>query len=796
MRKIITMLKNYLKVAYRNILKNKGTTLINAFGMALAIGCCMVVYEFIDWSFSFDKHHTKREQIYVVQREMDFNGALSLWNDVPQGLGLALKKDLPQVEEVVRVTNKRGTIKYEDRVFGERISFVDEAYFKMFDFGVKWGTPSDFAEGAGIVITDPIAQKYFGEKNPIGETINLRFVENGKEILAPCVIKSVLEKNPSNSSFANHIMLPFHRQSLFEGSEATWTQLANPTFIQVNAEEAIAEITSSEKKYVDIINTANPDWKMTSIHCMPFKYITREAYRVRNSYFANILMLGIVVMGLIGFFLLLMACFNYLNIALASANTRLKEISVRKVLGGSRQQIITQFLVENFIICTCSLILGLVFAQFLFIPWFNELIGQGEILNLSFLSNPRTWLFTLSLLVFIIIAGAGYPAFYISKYQPVAILKKEFKLGSKSSFQKGLIGAQLFLSIITIFITISGLLLNEDLRTKDWGYNQNNLAVIQLEDSKDFEAFKITIEAHPDVLAVAGSQQQIGHGLQQLKAQVAGEKYDVEGITVAPDYLQTLEIPLLEGRHFDAQQETDKTESILVNESFRQLMNWDQAVGQTVKLADQSYRIIGEVQNVYQSDFVQKIKPIFKMGAAEQMGFVSIRTQPDKANSTIKALRSKWTEFYPNAPYSYFFQDNAFFGYFIIFNQGAAILSGASIMTILICTIGLFGLAMLLLHRKMKEISIRKVLGASKLQIAQMIQKDFFLPLFLAMLLALPVGFWFMKVVRDQFAPTTVIGYLPFLLTIGSLVLMVVFSLSKHIYTAIRSEPSQFLRDE
>ena len=791
------MIKNYFKIAYRNILKNKGTTLINAFGMALAIGCCMVVYEFIDWSFSFDKFHTKRDQIYVVQRQMDFNGTLSLWNDVPQGLGPALKKDFPQVKEVVRVKTKNGTIKNGDRVFGQRIAFVDPAYFELFDFPIKSGNPSTFEEGEGIVITEEISQKYFGEKDPIGATLSIRFVENGAEILAHFVVKAVLENIPSNSSFHQNVLIPFHRQNMFPTNESEWTTLSNPTFIQVTNEEAIADLTASQQKYVDLINTSNEQWKMTSINCMPFKNITRDAYRVRNAYFANILMLGIVVTGLIGLFLLLMACFNYLNIALASANTRLKEISVRKVLGGSRQQIITQFLVENFIICTLSLLIGLLLAHNFFLPWFNGLIGQGEIFKLTYLSNPRTWLFTLVLLLFIVIGGAGYPAFYISKYQPVAILKKEFQLGSKSSFQKYLIGAQLFLSIVTIFITISGVLMNEDLRAKDWGYNQNDIAVIQLENSKDFESFKTTIQSHPDIVAIAGSQQQIGRGLEQLKAQVAGEEYDVQGITVAPNYLSTLEIPLVEGRPFNAQQETDQTQSILVNEAFRQLMNWEQAVGQTVRLADQSYRIVGEVKNVYQSDFAQKIKPlVFKMGAAEQMGYVSIRTQPGKAVATIKALQDNWKQFYPNAPYSYFFQDNALFGYFVIFDQGAAILSGASLMTILICTIGLFGLAMLLLNRKMKEISIRKILGAGKLQIAQLIQKDFFLPLFFALLLALPVGFLFMKMVRDQFAPSTTIGYLPFLLTIGSLVVMVIFSLSKHIYTAIRSEPSQFLRDE
>jgi len=225
---------------------------------------------------------------------------------------------------------------------------------------------------------------------------------------------------------------------------------------------------------------------MVGIHFQPLNTVTLNSTYVRNSPFNDILLLGIYIIGGIGILLLLMACFNYLNIALASAGTRLKEISVRKVMGGTRRQIIYQFLLENFLICTLSLCLGLAFAHFLFIPWFNSILGSGNIFKLSFLSNPETWLFTIALLLFVTIAGAGYPAFYISKYQPVAILKKEFKLGSKSKFQKTLIGAQLFISILTIFFTFGGLLLNNSIREKEWGYNQNDIAVIGLEEASDF----------------------------------------------------------------------------------------------------------------------------------------------------------------------------------------------------------------------------------------------------------------------------------------------------------------------
>ena len=474
------MLRNYLKIAYRNILKNKGTTLINAFGMALAIGCCMLVYELHNHVYNADDFHSKRDEIYVVQREMDTNGDVELWSDLPQELGVALERDFQQVESMVRVNSKRGTVKLGDKVFHQSISFVDEDYFDLFDFPVKWGDPTTFIEAEGIVLSTPVAEKFFGEKNPIGETISVRFNEEGKELQTHFIVKAVLDKTPSNASYSNSMLVPYQRLKIFGTVERNWTSLANPIFIQVKEEAALASIKNAESNYLEIINKTNEQWNMVGVYFQPFGTIMENSFIVHNAPFRGFVKEGVPFLSAIGLFLLLMACFNYLNIALASASTRLKEISVRKVMGGSRWQIITQFIIENLIICSLAFGLGILLAHQVFLPWFNDLMGNNNVLKLSYLSNPIIWLFSLSLLVLVVLLSAGYPAFYISKQQPVAILKKEFRLGGKSGFQKCLIGAQLFLSVLTIFATYSGLYLNHQTRNKDWGYNQNGVGVIQL----------------------------------------------------------------------------------------------------------------------------------------------------------------------------------------------------------------------------------------------------------------------------------------------------------------------------
>lgn len=791
------MLKNYLKIAYRNILKNKGTTFINAFGLALAIGCCMVVYEFVYFSYNYDDFHSQRDSIYVVQREMDVNGDVSVWNDAPQALGPALQKDFPQIEEVVRINGRSGVMQYGDKVFNERINFVDDGYYQLFDFPVKWGNPATFTDKEGIVINWSIAEKYFGEKNPVGETLTIRFKNNEKELIANFIVKGVLDKPPHNNSFFNYILIPFQRQEIFADTRSEWTRFSNPTFIKVKETDAVAGILKDQQQYIDRFNQANDQMNMVRLRCEPLSEVPFNAFSVRNNNFNGFVPMGFVVVGMVGFFLLLMACFNYLNIALASATSRLKEISVRKVMGGTRQQIIFQFLLEHFLICGGALLLGIALAHLLFLPWFNNIVGVRDFLQLSYLSSPTTWLFTFLLLMMVVFLSAGYPALYISKYQPIAILKKEFKGGNKEGFRKLLIGGQLFLTILTVFVTFAGLSLNQSIQEKDWGYNQNDLAVISLEKETDFRAFKQEIESHPDIIEVTGSHETIGRNLQEWEIATAGKQYQVQGLRVAANYFNTLEIPISKGRFFDAQRETDQTESVIVNESFRKLLNWEEAVGKRITLAGQSYRIIGETKDIYQRSFIEKIRPlVFKMGSEEAFSKISIRAQPGMTVSTVKALKEIWKKFYPNNPYQYHFQDRSFFFYFKIWKQGADILSGASFITFLVSMIGIFGLAMLLLTRKMKEISIRKILGANQLQVAQLVQKDFFLPLLIAALLALPIGHLLFGILRDKFAPDIAMSVLPFFFTTGSVFLMILFSLSKHIYAAIQTDPSEFLRDE
>ncbi|MEM9933528.1 MAG: FtsX-like permease family protein, partial [Bacteroidota bacterium] len=380
--------------------------------------------------------------------------------------------EFTQVESVVRVNYNRGPIKYGENIFSEWVSFVDPTYHALFDFEVKWGDRSSFSDRDGMVLSEETSEKYFGDRNPVGETLDIRFNINGSEVIEEFTVKGVLKEVPNNASFADNILLPFDRQkSLFSNME-DWTYRSTITFLQIKEPEAIARIKSTEQAYLDQINQANENWDMTGLYFQPLSTIAQNGHKAQNSPFHTSHISGIIMLVVISFILLLLVCFNYINITLASASTRLKEISVRKVLGSKRTQIIWQFLIENILICLISLGIGILLAAYLFLPWFNGL--SNNTLEISYLNHPAIWGFTVGIILITAIGGAGYPALYISKFQPVKILKKEFQLVQKSRFQKFLISVQLLFTIVTIFSTIVLFLTSQHLRDEDWGYNQQN----------------------------------------------------------------------------------------------------------------------------------------------------------------------------------------------------------------------------------------------------------------------------------------------------------------------------------
>ncbi|MDB5016336.1 MAG: hypothetical protein JWQ84_1168 [Mucilaginibacter sp.] len=790
------MIRNYFKLGFRNLLKNRLSSSINILGLALAVGCCLVVFQFFDWSMHMDNFHHKINNLFVIEKVSEKNGSQQLWGDSPSPMGPMLKADFPQIKNITRVNYTGVIIKQGDNVFRESITFVDDAFYKMFDFPVKWGNKQHFTDPDGIVLTDVMSEKLFGKSNPIGKNVSVRFNNNGQETITNFTVKGVFDKQPTESSWYFSALVPHSKMvALGMNKPGDWSQGTDITFVEAVNEAALASVNNQSKKYLQLYNAANKDYRIAAFHFQPLKSMNFHAWKVSNQRFASTQLAGYIMLLVIAIATLLLVYFNYMNIAIASASTRLKEIGVRKVMGSSRKQIIVQFILENLILCTIAVIVGLFLAKFIFLPWFSQIahVELGE----KIFTNYRTWAALFTLIIISALSGAAYPSFYISAFKPVNIIKGNSKMGGNNRFRKSLLGFQFFLTFLAISTAIAFIQETKHIKVRPWGYTPANTVVVTLDKSANFEAFKDELKNSNNVKSVTGSVQSLGQYTKQLIINTEGKDQTVQSISALPGFATQLGIIVARGRDLSEQFETDKTSAVLVNQAFLKQMHWATGIGKNIEYQNHKYQIVGEVNNFHYENFLAPVGPMVIMGCKPaDINYVYVKTSPGLFSNAHTAVEKVWKTVNPNLPFEYYFQDTVFDGYFNGFSQVGEILGNASLIMVFISISGIFGLALLILGKKMKEISVRKVLGAGIGNIIFLINKEFIFAIGFALLFGLPISFWLTGNLFHILSPDSTASFVPLILSFISLILMTAISVSWHIYKANTSNPTVYLKNE
>lgn len=792
------MLKNYLKLGFRNILKNRLSAFINAFGLALAIGCCLVVFKFSSWYFVRDTAHANRESIFVVERIVNEDGRQQLYGTSPAPLGPALKNDLPQVIDQSRFTHGDGIFAFEDQVFHEWVTFVDGSFYDIFDFPLKWGNPAQFTQPNAVVLGEAASEKYFGSKDPVGKDITIRFATGEEEKEIAFTVQGVLDKIPDNSTFQFNILLPYEaRKSIYAEVNPDWNNHANATFLLLQDSEEAPLLTRQMNPYLAQYNEKNQAWETAAFHLQPLTGMLQHSVDVARSTFDGSAIQGLILLLSIVAILLSLACFNYMNIAVASASTRIKEIGVRKVVGGVRAQIIIQFLIENALLCTIAAGIGLLLAKFIFLPWFNSVGDLNFIFEINPLKDPVLLLFLIGMIVLTTLGGTAYPAFYLSSFKPVTVLKNKIKFGGKNRFRKILLGLQFFLSFLAIFYAIAFLAIAKEANQKHWGYNPEGLINIRLTAQESFEALTASMRTIPDVQLVTGSIHTPGISAEELAVQHNGQDYPVRGLQVGQNYMEVLGLEMINGRSFNGVALGDYDNSIIINETFKKRLAWNDALGQKLTIDDKEYQVIGTVRDFYQEAFDQELAPmVLRLAPDSLLTSLVLKTNSEDLSAVTLAASNQWKQLYPQLPFRHFYQDGVFHRYFLTVSQIGKVLSATAFLTIIISIIGLFGLSMLILSRKMKELSVRKVLGANLLELSFQVNKDFVWTITIAIIIGIPLGYILLKQISDMLYPEASMPITSFGIAIISLLVMTLLSVSKHIYTLAMSNPSNHLRDE
>ena len=789
------MLNNYFKIGFRNLMKSKMTSFINISGLSLSIGVAIVVFLFLDFQYNMDSYHEGADNIYQITNYVIKDNGESQWGRTPITLKEALVQDIPQVVKSVRVEAKTAIFKFDQKIFHERVSFVDPEFFEIFSFPLLYGNKNVLYGDKNIIISNRVAEKYFGRRDPIGKEVEIIFNKTKKEVFT---VAAVADQPPANSSFKVDIFIPFqHYQRIYDFDPNDWANFVDVTFVKLEAGSSMETIHGlMNEKYVSPQNEAQDDWQVTRYNSVVLAEMSLNDYLIDYSFASGGHPGGRIGLTVVAVLLLLLSCLNYMNIAVVSATNRLKEIGLRKTLGGNRGEIIRQFLVENILVSSMSSILGLLIAYYIFLPGFNS--GFPMEIPFDFSSNLAMISFFAGLLLFISIISGAYPAFYISSFNPADIFRGSQKFGKKNFISKTFLVFQFALAFITI---LSGVIFtqNSDFqKNQDWGYNEAQVIGVPIESKKHFTALYNKLTQNSDIELISGSADHIGGHYSLINLEYQSQKFQTASFQIGFDYLETLGVKMHEGRTFDKNIESDKVESIIISALFAEKMGWEKPLNQEVKIDSSRYFVVGVLENFHFENFLYKMVPaIFRITPEANYRYVSLKVAPGKLASTAKYTAGIWKEIEPDLPYEGFMQDSIFDHFFIEMEANNNIMAFISGMALVLACMGLFGLVSFNINRKMKEYSIRRVLGADLRNITRSVNNDFVWYLIIAGIIGAPVAYFLMNMllnsVFELIMPMTI---WPFLMAFGLVIFTAYLTISSQILKVSKSNPAETLRSE
>lgn len=793
----LIMLSSYFKLGFRNAMRNKLTSGVNLFGLSLALGVAISAFAFVDYMKNMDTFHINRDRVYQITSLMK-SGSQDLnsdnWSDSPILLAPELKEDNSAVEAYARIKMQNGAMRYNDMVFNESIWFVDPAFMEIFSYPLLYGNPKALERPNDIIITKKISEKYFGNINPVGQTFSIKFNNDLKEDFT---VGAVLDEFPGNASIRFSNLISMHAfENLQSKSDFDWSDWTDATFAMLKEGHTVSELVPSMNQYKDLQNRANPDQPIQEFLFFSLKLLSQKNNEIYQDVAGGGHPAGLIALSIIALMLLLLASFNYMNIAVATVSTRLKEIGIRKVVGGQKKEIVTQFLVENLVLCMGALAIGALLAHLFFMPGLNTLFPIY--VSFSTIVFADLIIFFIAILLFVGLVSGSYPALYISSFQPVRILRGNEKFGQKSLFSKSLLTIQFILAFTTIigcFVFINNSL---SLKNKDWGYDHAQNYIIPATNYETYLAMRDYASQNKDVVSYAGTLNRIGRGYDHATINYNNETHPAILFQVGFNFLETMNLRLKTGRFFDEKIQSDKTESVIINTQFADEMGWDKPIGQSFEYDSVKRFVIGVVEKFHYDDFYNAVDPVFfNIAPEESLKYLAIKVQAGSLKSTEEYLKEGWRKIAPDDPYAGYYQDSVFEGFHLDNNANVKLLAFISSVTVILACMGLFGLVTYSITRRMKEFSIRKVFGANVRHIFRLMNADYIWMVSIAFVIGAPLGFVLINNLIEIIYPEPVpADATPFILGIAIMSVTIAITVATQITRIAKNNPAQTLRSE
>ena len=798
------MIKNYILVAWRNLWKSKGFSAINILGLSAGLACCILIFLFIQHELSYDKFHNQSENIYRITSSAKTGEKKDL-AITPAPWAPLIKKDFPEIKSYVRLLKDEKILigqPGEEHFYETKLLYADSTIFEVFSIILEKGDKSTLNQPNSILLTNETSRKYFGDSDPMGKTLEINSF--GRNITAQ--VTGIVKSLPANSHFQFNSLVSLQTLGDLSG---LWSFHMFQSYVVLNNQTEPKALESKMAGFVKKYISGNPaaDGERT-INLQPLTSIHLHS-KMTGEIGVNSDITYVYVFAGIALFILLIACFNFINLSTARSLARAKEVGLRKVIGADRRQLLTQFLSETTLFALIALLFAILIC-YLVLPQFNYISGRHLVID--FPGNP-----SLIIVLVVLVTGIGllaglYPAAVLSAFKPVEVLKGKFSKSAKGiSFRKFLVTLQFAISIGLIASTIIvdkqlGFLQNQKV-----GFDKENVLILSMPrntDSQRLETFKLSLLNSGEINSISSAStipgtnipvNQVNDGSTDLTKALS-----MQMLFTDEHFIKTMNMKVVAGRDFDRNMPTDKSEGFILNQEAIKELGWADAgaaIGKTFQWVQPNAvlkrgKVVGVVQNFNITPLRSKVQPLVMHYFAQRFQYLYMRFDQKNAESVIPIVEKKFKDFFSKQSLEYSFLDETLNSLYTGEKKISTIFNYFSFLAILIACLGVLGLSVYSIQQRIKEIGIRKVLGASVAGISTELLKEFIKPIFLAALIATPFSWYFMSKWLEDFAYRIDISLMTFILTTVMVLSLAILTMSFQTVKAALANPVKNLRNE
>lgn len=800
------MIKNYFITTWRNLWRNKTTSFINLFGLSVGITAAVLILMWVQNERSFDSYHPDAQNIYriinhiKVSKDEDW-----IWETTPLAMASAAKQDIPEIATATRIMSEweLQVFNINNKLFSEKkCAYIDNNWFDVFHYDFKQGNVASFIKDPyGMILTESVAEKFFGDQDAIGQTIKIDSTN--------FTVRAVVKDNPSNSSFQFDVLMPlsvFVANQKKSGTDTGWGNFNYITFLKLT-KTANVNVVVRKLNVVIAKNRGKDNNATISLHSLTSMHFDT---RIGFSSFKHTEKKKTYIFSVLALMLLLTACINYVNLTTARASLRAKEVSIRKIVGAYSKHLFFQFITESVVVSVLALAVSLLLIK-LSLPYFNQLTDMSFV---SPFSSLMVWKVLLGTLIATIILNGVYPALLLSSFKPLNVFRGKSLLKVKDSgLRKGLVVFQFALSVMLIIGTVVVFRQLQFVQSSNPGYNRSQIISMRLpfksliymkEDARSsfVDNIKYELSKNVNTQLVTSSNQPI---VNVTNTNSGSSKWDgkdslfnptVHTLSVDARYQKVFDLKMKEGRWYYPNDKSDLKNYIL-NETAVKVFGLHQPViGQRFSFSKIEGTIIGVVKDFHHSSMHDKIEPVLIHNDPVWMTYISVKAREGNIKQTLATMEAVWYKFLPDEPFDYTFMDDTFNALYKSDLKTSKLILIFSIITIIISALGLFGLAAFTAERKKKEIGIRKVLGATIINITSLLSKEFVILVGIAILIASPVAWWVMNKWLEDFAYRINIGVWVFVFAGFTALFIALVTVSFLAIKAAVANPVQSLRTE